>query len=69
MDDNSQMPFGKYFGQKMANIPASYLKWLWDSGAVSVKKWNKVYWYIKENADALNKELREQGMEEIEVMF
>ncbi len=27
MDDNSIMPFGKFKGQKMANVPASYLLW------------------------------------------
>ena len=69
MDDNSIMPFGKYAGQKMSNIPASYFKWLWDSNAVSMQRWNKVYWYIKRNKDALNKELKEQAKEEIEMIF
>lgn len=31
MDDNSIMPFGKYKGLKMANIPGSYLRWLMDN--------------------------------------
>jgi uncharacterized protein (DUF3820 family) len=25
MDDNSKMPFGKYVGEKMANVPPQYL--------------------------------------------
>ncbi|MFP4461623.1 MAG: putative quorum-sensing-regulated virulence factor, partial [Thermotogota bacterium] len=32
------MPFGKYSGWKMANVPASYLKWCWDNHIVSVRK-------------------------------
>ena len=59
MDDNSQMPFGKFAGQKMANVPASYLMWLWNNDIVSVKKWNRVYWYIHENLDSLEGELKQ----------
>ena len=28
MNDNSLMPFGKHKGEKLANVPASYLLWL-----------------------------------------
>ena len=28
MDDNTPMPFGKYKGEVMCNVPASYLLWL-----------------------------------------
>ena len=30
MNDESLMPFGKYRGAKLADVPASYLLWLWD---------------------------------------
>ena len=60
MDDNSQMPFGKYAGQKMANVPASYLMWLHSNNIVSVKKWTRVYWYIQENMDAIQSELNQK---------
>jgi len=30
LTDESPMPFGKYKGEKMANVPASYLKWIYD---------------------------------------
>lgn len=32
MDDNSIMPFGKHKGEKLANVPASYLLWLYQQG-------------------------------------
>lgn len=59
MSDEDLMPFGKFAGQKMANVPAQYLKWLWDNNIVSVKKWNKLYWYISENLDAIEAELKQ----------
>jgi hypothetical protein len=58
MDDSSQMPFGKYVGQKMANVPASYLLWLYNKSIVSVQKWNRVYWYIHNNLEAIQGELK-----------
>lgn len=30
LTDESLMPFGKHKGEKMANVPASYLLWLYD---------------------------------------
>lgn len=59
LTDNSEMPWGKYKGTKMANVPASYLKWLWDNNKVSIQRTNGVYWYIKNNMDAIEKELNE----------
>jgi len=32
INDNSLMPFGKYKGSKMIDVPASYLLWLYDNG-------------------------------------
>lgn len=49
MDENSTMPFGKYWGRKMKDVPKQYLIYLYEKGIVSVKNWNRVYWYIKEN--------------------
>lgn len=59
LTDNDLMPFGMYEDKKMANVPAHYLKWLWDNDKVSMHRWNKVYWYIKNNMDAIEKELNE----------
>ena len=46
------MPFGKYQGIKMMNVPAAYLYWLWTNG----KKQDKVCPvadYIRRNLDEL----------------
>lgn len=48
MDEESDMPFGKYSGWKMKDVPKKYLLHLYNKGYVSVHKWNRVYWYIKE---------------------
>jgi len=31
MNENTMMPFGKYKGQKLKDIPAGYLLWLYDN--------------------------------------
>lgn len=49
MDDNDIMPFDKYKGAKMANVPDTYLLWLHETGCYhsGVKK------YIEDNLDSL----------------
>lgn len=49
MDDNSIMTFGKYKGQKLINVPDSYLLWLWESG----KCFGELKEYIKDNLDSI----------------
>lgn len=49
MNDNSIMPFGKYKGVKLANVPASYLLWLYDNN----KCFGELKKYIEENIDIL----------------
>ena len=56
MNDESIMPFGKYKGWKMANVPAQYLKYLHSENVTG-----KVGDYIKENIDAINEEIRQKG--------
>ena len=36
----------------MSEIPASYLLWAWEN-AVSVQRWNKLYWYLKDNLEEI----------------
>ena len=49
MTDQDIMPFGKYKGETMEKVPASYLLWLRDQGC-----WNKeVKNYIEENLTVL----------------
>jgi len=35
LTDTDLMPFGKHKGAKMEDVPASYLLWLWNQGAIS----------------------------------
>lgn len=52
MNDQSIMPWGQYKGEKMANIPASYLLWLLDNN----KCGGEVKKYIEENKESLVQE-------------
>ena len=53
MTDNSIMPFGKYKGEKMANVPASYLIWLFENNKCTAE----VAKYIANNIDCLKSEI------------
>jgi uncharacterized protein (DUF3820 family) len=52
MNDQDLMPFGKHKGEKMEDVPASYLLWLRDKGSFH----HGVALYIEENFTALLKE-------------
>ena len=57
MEDTDLMPFGVHKGEKMANVPASYLMWVEDNVREnSITK--KVLEYIEENRDAILLELK-----------
>lgn len=38
MDDNSIMPFGKYKGKKVIEVPDNYLIWFWGENKQVYKK-------------------------------
>jgi uncharacterized protein (DUF3820 family) len=52
MTDNSIMPWGKYAGEKLCNIPASYLIWLYENN----KCYGEIKKYIEDNLDDLKNE-------------
>lgn len=52
LNDESTMPYGVHKGEKMINVPASYLIWLFDNDKCS----GDVREYIMENIDVLRKE-------------
>lgn len=56
LTDNGLMPYGKYKGTRMEEVPASYLLWLYDNEKCStdVKK------YIEDNIDVLNDEVKKK---------
>lgn len=49
MTDLDLMPFGKYKGDKMEDVPASYLLWLRDHGVSN----REVKQYIESNLSTL----------------
>lgn len=53
MTDESLMPWDKHKGEKMANVPPSYLLWLLDNN----KCGGEVKKYIEENKETLVKEI------------
>ena len=56
MNDKSRMPFGKYKGEAMANVPADYLIWLLEND----KCFGPVKEYIKENLPNLKQEVAQE---------
>lgn len=56
MDDNSVLQFGKHKGKKLANIPASYLLWLYEN----VDNIGELATYVKENMQGLLKEIEKE---------
>lgn len=55
LSDISLMPFGKYKGKKMANVPSDYLLWLYNKGLQE----GDVKTYIEENMDVLKKDVED----------
>lgn len=52
MKDTDIMPFGKYMGQKMANVPADYLIWLYENNKCNFG----VRQYVRDNLKDLKAE-------------
>ena len=55
LQDTDKMPFGKYKGEPMQDVPASYLHWLWSTGKEH-DKLCPVADYIRRNMTALQQE-------------
>lgn len=55
LNDTSPMPYGKYKGRPMEDVPADYLVWLVDNLRASPE----VEKYVKENLDVLQKEIQD----------
>jgi len=54
LTDESPMPFGKYEGKSMADVPATYLMWILDNDKCSPS----VKAYIEDNMEALKLEIK-----------
>jgi len=60
LTDESIMTFGKKFaGEKMANVPASYLAWILRAW-VKTPQNSELFKYIYENLDAIKLELEKE---------
>ena len=55
LTDTCSMPFGEHADKDMEDVPASYLIWYYDQNFPNQNK--RVMEYVKENMDALRKEL------------
>ena len=60
--DKSIMPWGKYKGKKMANVPADYLLWVFENNKCSYD----VALYVRDNMDVLQKQVKETRPEKEE---
>jgi len=57
LEDDSPMPFGKYKGQPMQDVPANYLHWLWTKGGLDKK--HPIGVYIQKNLECLKEEYKD----------
>ena len=58
LTDLSPMPFGKYQGTPMQDVPARYLHWLWTNG-LEEDRYSDVAGYIRGSVDALKDEYKD----------
>lgn len=56
LNDDDLMPFGKYKGEMMQDVPADYLHWLWIGGMKDRVRTSNVAAYIYNNMEHLKKE-------------
>lgn len=56
LSDTDPMPFGKYRGMAMQDVPVSYLHWYWHNGTFDTQTANAVADYIMRSMDALKQE-------------
>lgn len=54
LDDDSIMPWGKFKGTKMGNVPAEYLLWLYENDKCD----EPVREYIEDNLDVIRIEIK-----------
>lgn len=59
--DEHPIPFGKHRGTKLANVPASYLLWLWENSTEHDRTkgfYKGVFKYIEDNLEGLKQEVK-----------
>jgi hypothetical protein len=60
MNDKSVMPIGKYKGERMANVPAEYLLWMYENANLINRShlYDELRDYIKSNLDVITSEIK-----------
>ena len=61
LNDDSLMPFGKYKGEQMQDVPASYLLWLYDQPSLNTTSDLAVRAYVKDSWDFLQHEVSKKN--------
>lgn len=54
MEDNSIMPFGKYKGEQLIDVPADYLLWLYENNKAN----GELKAYIEDNLDVIKDQIK-----------
>ena len=54
LTDESPMPFGKYKGEKLGEVPSSYLLWFFEQKWAS--DWPELYDYVEEHYETLEED-------------
>ena len=57
--DKTVMPWGDHHGQRMGNVPASYLDWLRDQPWIPT--WYGLHAYLELNKTRIDKELEDEA--------
>ena len=60
MKDHDKMPFGKFKGEKMEDVPAWHLDWL--IGQTWIDAWPELVRYIEANSKEIKMELEETNV-------
>ena len=57
LKDGDLMPFGKHKGDKMIDIPAKYLLYMYENSMISN---SRVLVYVKENLDVIKEQAKQE---------
>jgi len=60
LHDEEPMPFGKYKGTKMKDVPSDYLDWL--IGQPWISKWPRVKLYIEANKKSIEEDIPDEEL-------
>lgn len=57
-NDNTPMPWGKYKGKPMVEVPDTYLVWLWDDSGFDRTRNAALFAYIESNLEAIRHNIK-----------